>query len=84
MTPRDLGEQNLTLLEQGRKSAVKAALEDVAAGEKEIEIEATTAGTVEASVNAPLKRGWTVAAFVKAPIRTIKEATAGFRLSKKF
>lgn len=82
--PRDLGEQNLTLLEQGRKSVVQAALEEVATGEKEMIVEATTAGTIDASINVPVKGGFTVSAFVKAPIKTLKQAVAGVRVSKKF
>ena len=81
---RDLGEQNLTLLEQGRKGAVAAALDEVAKGERALDIEATTDGVVDASIHAPLTRGWTVVGFIRAPIKTIKAATAGFRLSKKF
>jgi hypothetical protein len=82
MSP-DLGEQNLTLLEAGKKAAAKAALDALEHGEKELQIEATTAGDVEASIHAPVK-GFTVSAFVKAPIRTLKQAVAGVRLSRKF
>ena len=80
---RDLGEQNLTLLEAGKKAATKAALDAVEQGGQELQIEATTAGDIEASINAPVK-GFTLTAFVKAPIKTLKQAVAGFRLSKKF
>lgn len=79
----DLGEQNLTLLEAGKKAAAKAALDEVEQGAKELQVEATTAGEIEASINAPVK-GFTVSAFVKAPIKTLKQAVAGVRVSKKF
>lgn len=80
---RDLGEQNLTLLEQGRRAAAKEALDHVEAGNHELHLDATTDGEFEASINAPVK-GFTVSAFVRAPIKTIKQTVAGFRLSKKF
>lgn len=64
--------------------AVDAELDKLEQGEKELQVEATTDGTVEASIHAPVKGGFTVSAFVKAPIKTVKQAVAGFRVSKKF
>lgn len=80
---RDLGEQNLTILKAGKKAATKAALDALEQGDKELQVEATTAGEIEASINAPVK-GFTVTGFIKAPIKTLKQAVAGVRVSKKF
>lgn len=87
----DLGEQNLTLLESGRKAAAKAALDAVEQGEKEIEVEALTTGEIEAGLNVPITggpkwiKGGTFTGFVRAKATQWKETlVGGFRFSKKF
>jgi hypothetical protein len=83
---RDLGEQNLTLLEQGRKSAVKAALDQVEQGDKEAQIEILSTGDVEASISAPITKapkgfGWLKGGTVTAFGR-LREKVAGIRMKK--
>lgn len=87
---RDLGEQNLTLLEQGKKAAAKEALDHLESGDKEIQIEATTDGAVEADVNVPITAGPTwlkgglFTTFVQTNVKKLKDTVGGFRISKKF
>jgi len=67
-----------------KEQGSKAALDDIEAEKsKELDIEASTDGTAEASINAPW-HGFTVTGFVKAPIKTMKNVAAGIRLSKRF
>ena len=75
-----MADKPLTILEQATKLA-HDELDHVQP--KELAVEATTDGAVEASINAPWK-GFTVSAFVKAPIKMIKQTVAGFRLTKTF
>lgn len=85
---RDLGEQNLTILEAGKKAAAKAALDALEHGDREIQVEALTTGEIEADVNVPITSGWlkgaTVTAFARTKVQQVKDAVAGFRISKKF
>ena len=87
---RDLGEQNLTLLESGKKAAAKAALDEVEQGDKEIQVEGLTTGEIEAEVNVPITggpkwlKGSTFTAFARTKVQAIKDAVGGFRISKKF
>lgn len=85
----DLGEQNSTLLEQGKKAAAKAALDHVESGDQEVELEVLATGEIEADANVPITggpkwiKGGTFTAFVKTHVQSVKDAVAGFRISKK-
>lgn len=87
---RDLGEQNLTLLEAGKKSLAKDMLDHVESGDKEISAEALSTGEIEADVNVPITtgpkwiKGGTLTTFVQTNVKKLKETVAGFRISKKF
>ena len=82
------GKDNLTLLEQGKRGAVKAALDEVEKGDKEIQVEGLTSGDVEVDVNVPITKGFlkgaTFTAFAKTKVQQLKQAVGGFRVTKKF
>lgn len=70
-----------------KEQGSKAALDQIEKEGQSVEVEATTAGEIEADINAPLKKGLffdTVTAFVKAPIKTLGQTSAGIRLKKTF
>jgi len=76
----DLGEQNLTLAESGRKHAAQAGL-DEAEATKGLEFDASTDGFAEASVSATVKGG-TLTAYGRYAWEGMKGWAAGLRYRK--
>ena len=75
---KSLGDQNLTLLEQGRRAAVKAALDHAEVGDHEIAFEVTSDKTAEVSARGTKGR-LSGAAYGKIVWGATKEYIAGVR-----